>query len=68
MAAKPDDKARQIKQMVNFIMQEAHEKCNELKIKVKSLFLKYLKLHRHLINLIFFIYLFLIIYYFLNPD
>ncbi len=26
--------SRQIKQMVNFIMQEAHEKVNEIKIKV----------------------------------
>lgn len=29
------DSARQIKQMTNFIMQEANEKCNELKIKVQ---------------------------------
>jgi vacuolar-type H+-ATPase subunit E/Vma4 len=28
------DPTRQIKQMVNFIMQEAHEKVNEIKIKV----------------------------------
>lgn len=28
------DTARQIKQMVNFIMQEAHEKVNEIRIKV----------------------------------
>jgi vacuolar-type H+-ATPase subunit E/Vma4 len=27
---------RQIKQMVNFIMQEAHEKVNEIKIKVRK--------------------------------
>jgi hypothetical protein len=32
------DSARQIKQMTNFIMQEANEKCNELKIKVKKLY------------------------------
>ena len=31
------DSSRQIKQMVNFIMQEAHEKVNELKIKVLPL-------------------------------
>ena len=29
------DSSRQIKQMVNFIMQEANEKVNEIKIKVK---------------------------------
>jgi hypothetical protein len=29
------DTSRQIKQMVNFIMQEAHEKVNEVKIKVR---------------------------------
>lgn len=28
------DNNRQIKQMVNFIMQEAHEKVNEIRIKV----------------------------------
>ena len=28
------DTNRQIKQMVNFIMQEAHEKVNEIRIKV----------------------------------
>lgn len=28
------DANRQIKQMVNFIMQEAHEKVNEIRIKV----------------------------------
>ena len=28
------DTSRQIKQMVNFIMQEAHEKVNEIRIKV----------------------------------
>lgn len=28
------DSNRQIKQMVNFIMQEAHEKVNEIRIKV----------------------------------
>jgi V-type H+-transporting ATPase subunit E len=32
------DSSRQIKQMVNFIMQEAHEKVNELKIKVNFVF------------------------------
>jgi len=32
------DPTRQIKQMVNFIMQEAHEKVNEIKIKVKNLY------------------------------
>lgn len=31
------DANRQVKQMVNFIMQEAHEKVNEIKIKVRSL-------------------------------
>ncbi len=30
---------RQIKQMVNFIMQEAHEKVNELRIKVNNVYL-----------------------------
>ena len=30
------DTSRQIKQMVNFIMQEAHEKVNEIRIKVTS--------------------------------
>jgi V-type H+-transporting ATPase subunit E len=34
MAAKVDPQ-RQIKQMVNFIMQEAHEKVNEIKIKTE---------------------------------
>lgn len=29
------DTARQIKQMVNFIMQEAHEKVNEIRIKTE---------------------------------
>ena len=29
-----NDSSRQIKQMVNFIMQEAHEKVNEIRIKV----------------------------------
>jgi len=28
------DQNRQIKQMVNFILQEAHEKVNEIRIKV----------------------------------
>lgn len=28
------DADRQIKQMVNFILQEAHEKANEIRIKV----------------------------------
>lgn len=31
------DSSRQIKQMVNFIMQEAHEKVNELRIKVSCI-------------------------------
>jgi hypothetical protein len=31
------DSSKQIKQMVNFIMQEAHEKINEIRIKVKIL-------------------------------
>ena len=30
------DADRQIKQMVNFILQEAREKANEIRIKVKS--------------------------------
>lgn len=30
------DANRQIKQMVNFIMQEAHEKVNEIRIKVRE--------------------------------
>ena len=30
------DTSRQIKQMVNFIMQEAHEKVNEIRIKVRN--------------------------------
>ena len=34
MADKNEASGRQIKQMVNFIMQEAHEKVNEIKIKV----------------------------------
>ena len=34
MAAKVDPQ-RQIRQMVNFIMQEAHEKVNEIKIKTE---------------------------------
>jgi hypothetical protein len=29
------DSGKQIKQMVNFIMQEAHEKVNEIRIKVR---------------------------------
>jgi hypothetical protein len=32
------DSSRQIKQMVNFIMQEAHEKVNEIRIKVATLY------------------------------
>ena len=32
------DTSRQIKQMVNFIMQEAHEKVNEIRIKVTRCF------------------------------
>jgi hypothetical protein len=35
------DTARQIKQMVNFIMQEAHEKVNEIRIKVSLFALTY---------------------------
>jgi vacuolar-type H+-ATPase subunit E/Vma4 len=31
------DTSRQIRQMVNFIMQEAHEKVNEIRIKVRTL-------------------------------
>lgn len=31
------DADRQIKQMVNFILQEAQEKANEIRIKVRSL-------------------------------
>lgn len=34
MSAGTPDANRQIKQMVNFIMQEAHEKVNEIRIKV----------------------------------
>lgn len=36
------DTGRQIKQMINFIMQEAHEKVNEIRIKVswKTILLK----------------------------
>jgi hypothetical protein len=35
MSAEQQQRAEmQIRQMVNFIMQEAHEKCNEIKIKV----------------------------------
>lgn len=30
------DSSRQIKQMVNFIIQEAHEKVNEINIKVRG--------------------------------
>jgi vacuolar-type H+-ATPase subunit E/Vma4 len=30
------DTSRQIRQMVNFIMQEAHEKVNEIRIKVPT--------------------------------
>lgn len=37
MSSKPNsESSRQIKQMVNFIMQEAHEKVNEIRIKVKE--------------------------------
>jgi hypothetical protein len=32
--ARETDSQRQVKQMVNFIMQEAQEKVNELRIKV----------------------------------
>lgn len=33
----PTDADRQIKQMVNFILQEAQEKANEIRIKVRIL-------------------------------
>ncbi len=33
MATKETESQRQVKQMVNFIMQEANEKVNEIKIK-----------------------------------
>lgn len=37
MSSKPNsESSRQIKQMVNFIMQEAHEKVNEIRIKVSK--------------------------------
>lgn len=37
MSSKPNsESSRQIKQMVNFIMQEAHEKVNEIRIKVSE--------------------------------
>ena len=48
------DTNRQIKQMVNFIMQEAHEKVNEIRIKVSSLFSLF---SVFLFLLIFFLYL-----------
>jgi hypothetical protein len=35
-APKETDSQRQVRQMVNFIMQEANEKVNELKIKVSN--------------------------------
>lgn len=34
MATKETESQRQVKQMVNFIMQEANEKVNEIRIKV----------------------------------
>lgn len=34
------DADRQIKQMVNFILQEAQEKANEIRIKVRFLYAK----------------------------
>ena len=30
------DQERQIRQMISFIMQEAHEKVNEIRIKVRA--------------------------------
>ena len=33
------DSSKQIKQMVNFIMQEANEKVNEIKIKVNKTYI-----------------------------
>lgn len=36
MATKESDSARQVRQMVNFIMQEAQEKVNELRMKVRT--------------------------------
>ena len=45
MAAKVDPQ-RQIRQMVNFIMQEAHEKVNEIKISASNQDYKYDKTHK----------------------
>lgn len=39
------DSSRQIKQMVNFIMQEAHEKVNEIRIKVGNGFVMFFSLN-----------------------
>lgn len=35
MSGEKGDANRQIKQMVNFILQEAHEKVNEIRIRVR---------------------------------
>lgn len=37
MSGDKGDANRQIKQMVNFILQEAHEKVNETRIRVRYL-------------------------------
>ncbi len=50
MAAASGESNRQIKQMVNFIMQEAHEKVNEIRIKVLYSTLLYRSCDPTLIN------------------
>ncbi len=37
MSGEKGDANRQIKQMVNFILQEAHEKVNEIRIRVSRI-------------------------------
>ena len=43
MATKETESQRQVKQMVNFIMQEANEKVNEIRIKVSYKYYDYLE-------------------------
>ena len=43
MATKETESQRQVKQMVNFIMQEANEKVNEIRIKVSQKYYDYLE-------------------------
>jgi hypothetical protein len=39
MSSSSSTASDQIRQMVNFILQEAHEKANEIRVKVRSVYL-----------------------------